>query len=112
MKVIAIDRFKPGVTLDTIRPLLAEEAANAWRLWKAGIIRENYARLDQPGVVIVFECADAAEARRYLDSFPMTQAGYLEWECVPVTAPLPLESLFDQAVDVAEPFDRTHIPAS
>ena len=25
MKVIAYDRFKPGVTMDTIRPLLAEE---------------------------------------------------------------------------------------
>ncbi len=49
--------------MDTIKPLLPEEAADAWRLWKAGIIRENYARLDVPGVVIVFECADVAEAK-------------------------------------------------
>ena len=44
-------------------------------------------------MVIVFECADAAEAKRYLDDFPMTKAGYLEWECIPVGAPLPIESL-------------------
>jgi hypothetical protein len=107
LKIITFDRFKPGVTMETITPLLPEEAANAWRLWKAGIIRENYARADEPGVVIVFECADVAEAKRYLEDFPMTKAGYIEWECIPVTAPLPLESLFDQAVDVSEPFDRT-----
>lgn len=107
MKIITFDRFKPGVTMETITPLLAEEAANAWRLWKAGIIRENYARLDVLGVVIVFECADVAEAQRYLNDFPMTKAGYLEWECIPVTAPLLLESLFNPSVDVVEPFDRT-----
>ncbi len=94
MKIITYDRFKPGVTMETITPLLPEEAAHAWKLWKAGIIRENYAITDRPGVVIVFECADAAEAKRYLDDFPMTKAGYLEWECIPVGAPLPIESLF------------------
>jgi hypothetical protein len=58
--------------------------------------------------VIVFECADVAEAKRYLEDFAMTKAGYIEWECIPVAAaPLPLESLFDQAVDVSEPFDWT-----
>ena len=90
LKIIALDRFKPGVTMETITPLLPEEAANAWRLWKAGIVRENYARLDEPGVVIVFECADVAEAKRYLDGFPMTKAGYIEWDCIP--APLPSQS--------------------
>jgi len=39
MKVIAYDRFKPGVTMETITPLLPEEVANVWRLWKAGIVR-------------------------------------------------------------------------
>jgi hypothetical protein len=48
LKIITFDRFKPGVTMETITPLLPEEAANAWRLWKAGIIREKYARADEP----------------------------------------------------------------
>src|ERR671921_173564 len=55
MRVFAYDRFKPGVTLETIEPYLPEEVANVWRLWKAGIVRENYARADEPGVVVVFE---------------------------------------------------------
>lgn len=107
MKIIAYDRFKPGVTMETIAPLLPQEVANVWRLWKAGIVRENYARADEPGVVIVFELASVAAAKRYLDDFPLTKAGFLEWFCIPLMAPLPLESLFETRVDVAEPFDRT-----
>ena len=59
MKIIANDNFKAGVTLDHLRPYLRDEVSNVWRLWKAGIVRENYARADVPGVVIVFECAQS-----------------------------------------------------
>ncbi|NJN59194.1 MAG: hypothetical protein HC879_17695 [Leptolyngbyaceae cyanobacterium SL_5_9] len=107
MKIIAFDRFKPGVTWETIAPFLPEEVSNVWRLWKAGIVRENYARADVNGVVIVFECDSVEEAKQYVDDFPLSKAGYLEWEFIPVTAPLPLESLFNASVDVAEPYDRT-----
>jgi hypothetical protein len=86
MRVFAYDRFKPGVTMETITPRLPEEVANVWRLWKAGIVRENYARADEPGVA---------------------KAGFLEWIFVPLMAPLPLESLFRADVDVDEPYDRT-----
>jgi len=107
VKIFAYDRFKPGITMDTITPLLPHEVANVWRLWKAGIVRENYARADEPGVVIVFELDSVADAQRYLADFPLTKAGYLEWICIPLMAPLPLESLFAPTVDVSEPYDRT-----
>jgi hypothetical protein len=107
MKIIAYDNFKPGVTLDDLRPYLRDEVSNVWRLWKAGIVRENFARVDADGVVIVFECADMAEAQRYVDDFPLTRAGLIDWHFIGCGAPLPLEFLFDSTVDVAEPFDRT-----
>src|SRR5262245_7985284 len=109
MRVFTYDRFKPGVTMDTITPYLPEEVANVWRLWKAGIVRENYARADEPGVAIVFEVESVDEARRYTDDFPLTKAGFLEWIFVPLMAPLPLESLYRGDVDVDEPFDRTTV---
>ena len=31
----------------------------------------------------------------------------LEWKLIALEAPLPLEFLFDPAVDVGQPFDRT-----
>ena len=73
VKVIAYDKFKPGVTLDTLRPHLRDEVSNVWRLWKAGIVRENYARADVNGVVIVFECASVDEAKRYIADFPLDE---------------------------------------
>jgi len=107
MKIIAYDRFKPGVTIETVEPYLQDEVANVWRLWKAGVVRENFARADEPGVVIVFECESVEDAKRYLDDFPLSRAGLLEWFYLPVSAPLPLEYLFDRRVDVREPLDRT-----
>ncbi len=109
MKIIAFDHFKPGVTLETITPFLPEEVASVWRLWKAGIVRENYARADVGGVVIMFECDSIEQAKRYVDDFPLSKAGYLEWEFIPLMAPLPLESLFNPTVDVVEPYDRTSV---
>jgi hypothetical protein len=110
MKIIAFDNFKPGVTLDDLKPYLREEVANVWRLWKAGIVRENYARADVGGVIIVFEVETVDAARRYTDDFPLSKAGLLEWQFLAFDAPLPLEFLFDPSVDVAKPWDRT-VPA-
>ena len=107
MKIIAFDRFKPGVTLDDLRPYLREEVSNVWRLWKAGIVRENYARADIGGVVIVFECDTVETVKRYIADFPLSKAGLIEWDYIALDAPLPLEFLFDPAVDVAQPYDRT-----
>ena len=112
MKIIAYDNFKAGITLEDLKPYLREEVANVWRLWKAGVVRENYARADVGGVVIVFECADVDEAKRYIEDFPLTKAGLIEWQFIALGSPLPLEFLFDPTVDVGEPFDRTMRGAS
>jgi hypothetical protein len=59
--------------MDTIQPLLPLEVANVWRLWKAGIVRENYARADEPGVVIVFELDSVEQAKGYVAIYSATQ---------------------------------------
>jgi hypothetical protein len=107
MKVIAYDRFKTGVSMEQITPLLPEEVSNVWRLWKAGIVRENYARADEPGVVIVFEVPDVATAQAYTDDFPLSKAGLLEWKFIALQIPLPIEALFREEVDSNPPYDRT-----
>jgi hypothetical protein len=107
LKITTYDRFRPGVTMETITPYLPEEVANVWRLWKAGIVRENYARADEPGVVIIFECESVEQCKRYTDDFPLTKAGYIEWSYIPVQMPLSIESLFRAEIDVKQPYDRT-----
>ncbi len=107
MKIIAYDNFKSGITLEDLKPYLRDEVSNVCRLWKAGIVRENYARTDVGGVVIIFECRNVAEARLYVADFPLSKAGLIEWQFIALGAPLPLEFLFDPTVDLAEPLDRT-----
>jgi hypothetical protein len=107
MRIIAYDRFRLGVTMDQINPYLTEEVSNVWRLWKAGIVRENYARADEPGVVIFFEVPDVATAKAYTDDFPLSKAGLLEWSFIALQIPLPVETLFRQGVDLNPPYDRT-----
>jgi hypothetical protein len=107
MRIIAFDKFRTGVTMEQITPYLNEEVSNVWRLWKAGVVRENYARADEPGVVIIFEVPDVATARRYTDDFPLSKAGLLEWSFIALEVPLPIETLFREDVDVNQPYDRT-----
>jgi hypothetical protein len=107
MRIIAFDRFKPGVTMEQITPYLPDEVSNVWRLWKAGIVRENYARADEPGVVIVFEVPSVEAAKTYTDDFPLSKAGLLEWEFIALQIPLPIEALFRREIDVNPPFDRS-----
>jgi hypothetical protein len=107
MRIIAFDRFKPGVTIEKINPYLNEEVANVWRLWKAGIVRENYARADEPGVVIIFELPSVDEARAYTNDFPLSKAGLLEWEFIALQIPLPVETLFRNDIDLNPPYDRS-----
>jgi hypothetical protein len=112
MRVIAYDRFRPGVTMEQITPYLTEEVSNVWRLWKAGIVRENYARADEPGVVIIFEVPDVKTAKAYTDDFPLSKVGLLEWSFIALQIPLPLESLFREGVDLDPPYDRTLKPTT
>jgi hypothetical protein len=107
MRIIAFDKFRPGVTMEQITPFLQEEVSNVWRLWKAGIVRENYARADERGVVIIFEVEDVETARVYTEDFPLTKAGLLEWSFIALQVPLPIETLFRQGIDLNPPFDRT-----
>ena len=107
MRIIAFDKFRPGVTMEQITPYLPQEVSNVWRLWKAGVVQENYARADEPGVVIVFEVPDVATARGYTDDFPLSKAGLLDWSFIALQVPLPIEALFRKDVDLDQPYDRT-----
>jgi hypothetical protein len=75
-------------------PHLRAEAARAWELYLAGVIRELYFRADRHTAVLVLECAEAAEARAALATLPLVQAGLITFDLIPL-APYPgFERLF------------------
>ena len=98
-RVLALDGLRPEVTADDLAPHLADEAAEAWSLWKAGIIRENYLRTDRPGAVLMLETAGAEGARAVLDRLPLVRAGLIEFECLSLSTFMGFDALFEGALD-------------
>jgi muconolactone delta-isomerase len=95
--IIYIEREVPGVLADAFAPYLQEEAAHAWQLYQAGIIRELYFRQDERSAVLSLECPDVQEARRQLQSLPLVQAGLISFEVIPLIAYPGFARLFGEA---------------
>ncbi|MFC1791516.1 superoxide dismutase [Gemmatimonadota bacterium] len=94
MKILAIDEFLPGVTLEQVGPYLKEEAAHAWDLYMKGTFREVYFRGDHPGAVLILECEDLREAEAVLASLPLVKANLIKFDLIPLKAFRPFELLF------------------
>ncbi len=87
MKFLAIEHDPPGVPDEAFTlEILKAEAARAWELHQAGVIRELYFRADRPEAVLVLECAAADDAQAALDSLPLVQAGLIGFELIPLAA--------------------------
>lgn len=84
MKILAIEKEKPGVRAEDFQPHLAAEAARAWELYQAGIIRELYFDADRHCAVLMLECTDAGEAREVLSTLPLVEEGLIEFEIIPL----------------------------
>ncbi|MCG3212063.1 MAG: hypothetical protein FOGNACKC_05710 [Anaerolineae bacterium] len=86
MKLLALERERPGATAEDFQRHARAEAARAWELHQAGVIRELYFRADRPEAVLVLECAGPDEARAALGTLPLVQAGLIDFELIPLTA--------------------------
>lgn len=94
MKIVAIGKLLPGAPEEKIYALLKEEAARAYELYTTDVFRELYFRTDQPGAVIMLECADVAAARKIIAALPMVKAGLTAFDLIPLGPFKSFESLF------------------
>ncbi len=86
MKILAIEKEIPGVADEDFIPHLKAEAARAWELHQAGVIRELYFRADWLGAVLVLECAGVEEAAVVLSTLPLVKAGLIAFDIIPLKA--------------------------
>ena len=86
MKILALEKEVPGVADGDFAPHLKAEAARAWELHQAGVIRELYFRADWPGAVLVLECAGVEEAADVLNTLPLVKAGLIAFDIIPLKA--------------------------
>jgi hypothetical protein len=98
MKILAMDKFLPGITLDQVKPHLQDEAKHAWRLYEQGIFRELYFRGDRPGAVIVMECSNVDEAKKIMADLPLVKEKLIEFDYIPLQPFAPFASLFDKKI--------------
>jgi muconolactone delta-isomerase len=95
MKLLALEREKPGLRSDDFQPHLKDEARQAWQLYRQGIFRELYFDERQHTVVIVMECESEGAAQEVLSSLPLVQAGLIEFEIIPLAPYDGFERLFE-----------------
>lgn len=95
MKILAIDRFLPGTTMEKVQPHLHEEMKVSWKHYKQGTVREWYFRKDQPGVVLILECNSLEEAQESIDEYPLVKEELIAFDLIPLGPFEPLEALFN-----------------
>lgn len=94
--VLALDRILPGATEGKIKALLPEETRAVLDLYLAGRIREWYFRQDRPGAVFLIEADSTEAARALLAGLPLSKAGLVDYDLVPVGPYIPLATLLRQ----------------
>ena len=96
MKLLALERELPGVTASQFGPYLKAEAARAWELYQAGVIRELYFRQDRHAVVLVLECASRLEAEQVLATLPLVRKELIAFDLIPLVPYDGFARLFDK----------------
>ena len=98
MKLLALEKEVPGFTPEHFQPHLEAEAAAAWQLYQAGVIREMYFRADASEAVLILECADVEHAKQILDSLPLVQAGLITFDVIPLRPYSGFSRLFGKGI--------------
>lgn len=94
MKILAIEKAIPNTTPEQFAPHLKAEAAQIWKLYRSGQLRENYFRGDRDEAVLILEFVDVEAADSVLDSLPLVKAGLIEFEVIPLVPYPGFERLF------------------
>lgn len=93
--VLAMDRILPGTTEDKIKARLPEEARAVLNLYLTGQVRQWYFRQDRPGVVFLLEADSVESAQAMVDALPLSKAGLLAYDLIPIGPYIPLATLLN-----------------
>ena len=95
MKILALERELPVASTEQFKWHSKSEAARAWELYQAGVLRELYFRADQRTAVLILECKDLEDARQILSTLPFVEADLIEFEIIPLAPYDGFERLFN-----------------
>ena len=84
----------------SLQPFVKGEAQLAWDYYSTRRMQQMYARLDETGVVILWQAANITEARQAIEQMPMVKAGLIGYKLTPVKYFSSLSSLFNTGTSV------------
>lgn len=93
--VLAMDRILPGATEDKVKAMLPDEARAVLNLYLTGQVRQWYFRQDRPGVVFMLEAESLESAQAMVDALPLSKAGLLAYDLIPIGPYIPLATLLN-----------------
>jgi hypothetical protein len=73
MKILAIEKERPGLTEKDFLPFLKPEAETVWQLYTNNIIREIYFDNEKSSAILILECKDKNEAENILSELPLVK---------------------------------------
>jgi len=94
MKILAIEKEIEGKVKADFAPFLLNEAAEVWKLYKEGVIREIYFN-EHNNAVMMLECDDNATAREILNTLPLVKNNLITFEISALTPYKGFERLFN-----------------
>ncbi len=97
MQCLAILKVQAGLTGAQLGPHMKPEAAKAWEMVTAGVIRSlHYIPGDHGpvGAVLLLEVATRSEADAYLKQLPLVEHGLVSVEVIPLAPFTGFASLF------------------
>lgn len=84
MKILAIEKENPNARPEQFQSHLKPEAARAWELYLAGVLREAYFHAERHEAVLMLECKDLDDARAVLQTLPLVEAGLIDFTLLPL----------------------------
>ena len=82
MKILALEKNRPGVSNSDFESHFQAEAQAVWTLMHSGVIREIYFREGPSQAVIILEAESTQQAEQALAQLPLVRAGLTEFEVI------------------------------
>ena len=93
MKVLAIGAITQQPTPEQQAEIMPKEVPDTLQLYLDGKIEQFWFRQDRPGVIFYMQAETVDAAKAEVDALPLTQAGLMSFELMPVGPLAPLGRL-------------------
>lgn len=90
MKVFAIGSITKPLTPEQRQQIMPKEVPDTLKLYLDGVIEQFWFCNDKPGVIFLMDVESVDQAKSKVDALPLTEAGFMQFDLLPVGPLAPL----------------------